>query len=430
MIKKIILFNLLISFVFGAKLHFDTYKFHNGSGETLLVLGGIHGDEPGGYFAPSVLITNYRIKKGNLWVAPNLNFDSIIQDQRGIYGDMNRKFSITNTKDEDFQIIKDIKSLILSKEINLVLNLHDGHGFYRKTWENSIFNPTAWGQAFIIDQKDMNKSVKFKELDSIANKVSQNLNNSKLAENHHSFGVKNTETKEKDEQMRLSLTYFAITNSKPAFAIETSKNIPNLTYKVQYQLRAIEEFMKVMGIEFERDFDLNNYNALEKIIYDYKYVTINNNIILPLNDLRDNLFYFPLNSHNKFDFAHPLGTHSVQNDGKVNLHIGNNITTKLEAQNFKLDTSLKSVKMEVDGKAIDAKLPSIVDVKNTFKIVLPDEYRVNIIGFSKQNVQNESNIEINKKDFMNKYSIDNSGKYYRVEIYKNGNFCGMILVKF
>ena len=40
----------------------------------LLVVGGIQGDEPGGFSAASLLVTHYRITSGSVWVVPNLNF--------------------------------------------------------------------------------------------------------------------------------------------------------------------------------------------------------------------------------------------------------------------------------------------------------------------------------------------------------------------
>ena len=72
-----------------------------GNGPTLLVIGGIQGDEPGGFNAASLLVTHYRIHHGRLWVVPNLNFESIIKRSRGVYGDMNRKFPTVAKSDPD-----------------------------------------------------------------------------------------------------------------------------------------------------------------------------------------------------------------------------------------------------------------------------------------------------------------------------------------
>ena len=47
------------------------------SENTMLLIGGIQGDEPGGFLAASIVATDYNITKGSLWVVPNLNFPSI-----------------------------------------------------------------------------------------------------------------------------------------------------------------------------------------------------------------------------------------------------------------------------------------------------------------------------------------------------------------
>jgi len=121
----------------------------------LLIIGGIHGNEPGGYFAPMLLARYYKIESGAVWIVPNLNFDSIVKDMRGVNGDMNRKFAKVDPKDKDFEIVTEIKKLILNPKVDLTLNLHDGQGFYRAKNIDKNFNSQAWGQATIIDQKQI-----------------------------------------------------------------------------------------------------------------------------------------------------------------------------------------------------------------------------------------------------------------------------------
>lgn len=132
----------------------------------------------------------------------------------------------------------------------------------------------------MIDQCNLKVEQAFGNLNDIAVKVKNSVNK-KLLKQHHSFDVKNTNTKYYDEAMQLSLTYFAVTNQKPAFAIETSKNLSNLSQKVFYQLLAIEEYMKIMGI--------------------------NNHILLDLTNIKTSLSYIPIKSKsNEFNFSHPL----------------------------------------------------------------------------------------------------------------------------
>ncbi|PUE66234.1 M99 family carboxypeptidase catalytic domain-containing protein [Arcobacter lacus] len=397
---------------------------------TLLIIGGIHGDEPGAYFAPAFFEKYYKITKGSVWVIPNINGDSIIANQRGIYNDMNRKFSVIEKDDPDYFIIERVKKIILDKKVDLILNLHDGHGFYRETHENAIFNPKAWGQATIIDQDKINGLDKFGDLDKIATQVKNNLNSDKLFQEFHSFGVKNTQTKFKDEQMQLSLTYFAVTNNKPAFAIETSKNITDLTEKVIYQLKSIEEFMKIMEIEFQRDFDINNYEEVKKRLFDFGEVKINENIAFDLSDSRKILRFVPLKQeNNEFKFENSLGATKIV-DNKYELYIGNINVTNLFPQIFDVKEYKDTIKVEVDGKVINTKLGEIVDVKNSFKIVRNDFFRINVIGFSKTGVDSEDDILLKKSDMVDSFSIDTNNKQYRVEFYKDNNFYGMITINF
>ncbi|WP_151949038.1 M99 family carboxypeptidase catalytic domain-containing protein [Aliarcobacter butzleri] len=430
--KFIVVFLLLVINLFAVtNRDFSIYKKEAQTpSHTLLIIGGIHGDEPGAYFAPAFFEKYYKITKGSVWVIPNINGDSIIANQRGIYNDMNRKFSVIEKDDPDYFIIERVKKIILDKKVDLILNLHDGHGFYRETYENAIFNPKAWGQATIIDQDKINGLNKFGDLDNIATKVRNNLNNDKLFQEYHSFGVKNTQTKFKDEQQQLSLTYFAVTNNKPAFAIETSKNITDLTEKVIYQLKSMEEFMKIMDIEFQRDFDINNYEEVKKRLFDFGEVKINENIAFDLSDSRKILRFVPLKKeNNEFKFENSLGATKIV-DNKYEVYIGNINVTNLFPQIFDVKEYKDSIKIEVDGKVINTKLGEVIDVKNSFKIVKNEFFRVNVIGFSKTGVDSEDDILLKKSDMVDSFSIDTNNKQYRVEFYKDNNFYGMITINF
>lgn len=427
--RFLVVFFIPLVFLFGANRDFTLYKKEgNIKGNTLLIIGGIHGDEPGGYFAPAFLEKYYEIKKGSVWVIPNINGDSIIANTRGLYNDMNRKFSNIDKNDPDFEIIKKVKTIILNKQVNLVLNLHDGYGFYRDKYENAIFNPNAWGQATIIDQEKINGLDKFGNLDEIASKVNGSLNGNELFQEHHSFGVKNTQTKFKDEQMQLSLTYFAVTNNKPAFAIETSKNITDLTHKVIYQLKSIEEFMNIMGIEFERKFDINNYEEIKSKLFDFGKLQINNNICFDLNNIRKIIKFVPLKKDNNFKFEHTLGNVKLV-ENRYEIYIGNIKICELYPQFFELVESKAKLQIEIDGKVFETKFAQQVDIKDNFKI-LKSEFRVNIIGFNRSNIDSEEEILIKKTDIQDIYSVDNNNNKYRAEFYKDGKFYGTIILNF
>ena len=414
--------------IFASNTPFDLYKKEtNPTQHTLLIVGGIHGDEPGGYFAPAVLEKYYKIKSGNLWIIPNLNVDSIIANTRGINGDMNRKFNVIDKKDKDLLSVNRVKEIILEKRVDLILNLHDGFGFYRDIYEDAVFNPNSWGQATIIDQEKIDD--KFGNLDEIANQVNKMVNNEGLYQDFHTFGVKNTKTKQKDEQMQQSLTFFAVTHNKPAFAIETSKNITELTYKVIYQLKSIEEFMKIMNIEFERDFDLNNYEEVKSRIYDFGKIKINDNIGFDLSDIKNNMRFVPMKKEdNKFDFTHTLAKVKYNNN-KYEIYVGNIKVCDLYPQTFELANTQNKIKILVDGKEIETSFGNQIDIKSDFKI-LKSDLRVNIIGYSKDGIDSEDDILIKKTDIQDIYSIDNNKTKYRAEFYKDGKFYGMIVLNF
>jgi hypothetical protein len=409
-------------------LRFSLYK-HNGddTGNTLLAIGGVHGDEPGSYFAAGILASHYRITKGNLWVVPNLNHESIVHNRRGVFGDMNRKFNYVAPDDPDHDVVMMIKSVILEPEVDLVLNMHDGHGFYRDRWENYIFNPRAWGQSYVIDQKTLN-GVKFGNMDEIARGVGERLNDY-LAENHHYFNVKNTQTRDLDEEMQQSLTWFAVTHLKPAFGIETSKNIDALAIKVAYHLRSVEAFMETMGIEYERSFDLT-FDSVQQVLEEYGRVYINNQITLDLIDLRRRLHYVPMaRTGNHITFDNPLGAAKWMGD-RYHIYVGNHHVSTLYPQYFGIDCDVKSVRFVADGQAQDVAMGETLKVKKEFLVVPTPGVRVNVIGFVTSDRGSQDGITVRRGEIMKRFSQDVRARTFRVEFYRNEDFCGMVNVQF
>ncbi|MBE0494913.1 MAG: succinylglutamate desuccinylase/aspartoacylase family protein [Campylobacterales bacterium] len=415
--------------LFGAIRHFSIHEMDGKeAGNKLFIIGGIHGDEPGGYFAPALVVQHYTIKKGSLLVVPNLNFDSIVQNRRGIYGDMNRKFDHIDQSDPDFELVTHIKSLITDPSVDFIINLHDGRGFYRTTWESAIFNPRAWGQAYIIDQKTID-DVKFGNLDEVTTLMVEALNQSNLAANHHQFDVKNTYTKDKDEQMRMSLTYYAITHLKPALAIETSKNITELDTKVLYQLLSMEALLNHMGIEFERDFELT-LEEVDRLLANYGTMNLNNRFSISLSDARNALHFIPMRKEgNVFEFSHPLGT-TIDRGSYHQVMIGNIPVAKLYPQYFSLTCNAKTAKIEVDGHVQTVSFGETVHIKNTFNVLKDEAFRVNLIGFVTKDRDSQDGITVQKSDFISRFSIDRSETAFRAEFYDNGDFCGTITVVF
>lgn len=426
---RLLLLSLCLLSLLHADKLLDLYKLQGKqSGPTLLIFGGIHGDEPGGYLAASILVKHYSIQSGNLWVVPNTNKESILHYHRGINGDLNRKFSTISHQDPDVETIKEIKELIMHPQVNLILNLHDGHGFFREKYQNTIFNPGAWGQTCVIDQLKLDNNNSYDDLDCIAQKVSQTLNEY-LLQDHHSFNVRNTQTKKKKNEMQYSLTYFAISNDKPAFAIETSKELKKAVQKAYYQLRAIEAFMQIMGITYQRDFELSSEN-IKSITKSNGVLTINDNISLDLDNLRKNLRYIPLQSiKNDLCFSHPLGG-VKEGNGFIELYIGHKKISHLSTAPFPLEKCEGLFEATVDGKRKSIDLPSEVNIMSDIVFHAPEGYRLNVIGFTDPRYKNELGIKIAASSLLKRFSLDREERKFRAEFYKQDAFCGMVVLNY
>ncbi len=415
----------------------DFSFFRKGTtGPVLLVVGGIQGDEPGGFSAATLLATRYNIKKGTLWVIPNLNFPSIIKSSRGVHGDMNRKFAHLDENDPQYSIVKRIKKLIGDPKVCMVLNLHDGSGFYRKKYIDRWHGPKRWGQSVVIDQetmdtlslpKDTVTTQELTQLGDIARTVTHSVNNHLLILDHR-MHVHDTQTAKGDKEMEKSLSWYAVRQGKPAFGLEASKNL-SVVKRTYYHLHMLESFAKILGIELERDFNLTLEGVREALYSDLSVSFMDGRITLPLEDVRRSINYLPLVE------KHPLPKTSkpimavLPKDKKLYVHYGNRRLTIINTDVHELDTSLNGLTLNIDNKAQTVNFGQIVSVKKSFSVQAQDGYRINAIGVN-SGKKNENGMTFTKKNFIPRYSIDNSGTIFRIEAYLGKKFCGMILVRF
>jgi hypothetical protein len=397
-------------------------------GPVILVIGGIQGDEPGGFNAASLLTTHYDIQHGQLWVVPNLNFPSIIKRSRGIHGDMNRKFMNLNKHDPEYESVEKIKAIIKSDEVDLILNLHDGSGFYSPVYINKSRNAWRWGQSIIIDQETIGES-KYNQLGTLARAVASDVNSVlPLQENH--LKVRNTKTYQGDKEMEKTLTYFAVRHNKAAFGVEASKSFP--THKRAYfHLRVVEAFMNQLGVKFSRDFALNEKQVKMQIDNNIKLAFYGRKIILDMANARSRLGYVPFQKGRPIEFAasNPLVA-IVDEQGNYKVRYGNRSVSHIHPEFYEYDHSLTNVRANIDGKIQQLKLGSIVPVNKQFSITPIAGYRVNVIGYTHQDRKDESGIEIKRAMFRKRFSVDKQAQRFRVEFYQQDRYCGMLLVDF
>ena len=218
-------------------------------GKTLMIIGGIQGDEAGAFLSAD-MYADIALAKGNLIVVPRANLYSIILNNRGPDGDMNRQFGSLVTSDRQKQIIEVLKDLI--GESDVLLNLHEGSGFYRHTWESDMANPNRYGQCIIADT-DVYTTSDGKRIDLAAMAEAVLVEVNKEIDNpQHKLLFNNHRTSQQDsmhKEQRLSATYFALTQCHiPAFGVEASKSITDLSLKVHYHNLVINAFMNHFDI--------------------------------------------------------------------------------------------------------------------------------------------------------------------------------------
>ena len=265
----------------GTDHELNVYRIYGQQpGKTILLIGGIQGDEPGGFLSVD-LYADISLARGNLIVVPRANFHSIVLQRRQINEDMNRKFGSSKKKGYETEVVAILKKLIA--ESDLLLNMHDGSGFFAETWISPNRNPKKYGQSIIADADTYmaRKSNSKLELGEMAREVCRRMN-LHIEDPAHFFRFNNHRTAEQDSQhkeQRGSATYFALTNYEiPAFGIETSKSLP-LELKVRHHNLAVNAFMEILDVVPETP-----RMTLEKPLLDYLVISVNDTLPVVLKN--------------------------------------------------------------------------------------------------------------------------------------------------
>jgi Carboxypeptidase controlling helical cell shape catalytic len=243
------------TFFKGSDQEVDVYYLQGRqAGPTVLIFAGIHGDESGGYVTAD-RYADLKVLKGNLIVVPRLNLFAILARKRiGLSGqDMNRKFQPREeSEDPDHKVVSLAKSLM--DQADIILNLHQGYGFYSPVWIDGTRNPIRWGQCNVIDAPTFDlPDGRRLELEHFARKVTGKIN-SQIADKKYHFQVNNTNTSHEQslhKEQRKSLTYYALAvKHKMAFGIEATKNCA-FPQSLSYLTIAVNAIMEGAGIVVE-----------------------------------------------------------------------------------------------------------------------------------------------------------------------------------
>ena len=378
----------------GTDHELHVYRIHGREpGATVLIIGGIHGNEPGGYLASDKYV-DLTLRRGNLIVVPRANLNSVLTDDRGNGGDYNRKFNTVLREDNyDDQVVAVLKDLI--SESDLLLNLHDGSGFYRDSYVDKIHNPYRFGQSVIADsecyyseryQRDL-------QLGDIARRVVEQVNVQIGNEEYH-FHFSNHDSISPDTrypEMRKTATYFALTQHEiPAYGIETSKELPSAEMKLAHQVLVINAFLDEFGVVI----DVPD-RVVEAPRFDYAVLAVNGEEALVVRDggsvevaegsrvSVDRL----VGNYERYMFADLQGYGGFNDNGReVTIEKPVNVVVRKDSRicgNFKILPAIPSSAVQPGVGALDAvNAPSsanfIVEVNGVRKLV-PSEGELRIV---------------------------------------------------
>ncbi|MBW2644826.1 MAG: hypothetical protein JRE23_01360 [Deltaproteobacteria bacterium] len=448
----------------GTDYELHIYKLYGKTpGKTMLLIGGIQGNEPGGFLSAD-LYADIALEKGNLIVVPRANFLSILMNRRQINEDMNRKFGNDSRVNFEKKIVSILKKLIA--ESDCLLNLHDGSGFYSDKWEGPNRNPKRYGQSIIADcetfyDEATGTTIKLGELAKrVIDKINSYIKNPK-----HFFHFANHRTAARDTshaEQRQSATYYALYQHKiPAFGIESSKSLP-LAMKVRHHNLAINAFMELFDIVPE-----NPGIYLDPPVLKYLVVVINNNKPIVVANRRtlhirkgDTINISHLEANYERGLSIDILNYGTVNDYRKNLRITESTQAVVRKDHyhcgkidivvnhsevpFETDFTTQSVSyfiLNVNGKErIVRNMSCITIVKgDTLELVNvetniknPTDIVVNFKGFignKRDNTGEDRGYLIHTdKDLMTRYSLNKKGLRYQVIVYLQDTEIGKLFV--
>ncbi|MBF0519082.1 MAG: succinylglutamate desuccinylase/aspartoacylase family protein [Nitrospirae bacterium] len=439
-------------------------------GKTLMIIGGIQGDEPGGYTTAD-LFADITLKKGNMIVVPRANFLSIIKHKREINNDMNRRFKVKDREYYEDKIVEILRELIGKSDY--LLNLHEGSGFYSETRVSNLINPDRFGQSIIADA-DMYKTDdgRVLYLGRIASEVATEVNATIKDESHY-FRFNNHHTLEKTTrhpEQRKSATFYALsTHGIPAFGIEVSKEIHDLEKKVRYQATVINAFLEKFGILPD-----NPRIVLDAPRLNYIVVSVNGDehIVHNNNSLRvskgDNVTITDISANYRRGLSADISGIGAANMFKRDFIVQSSVKANIKKDGVRFggvsfdlaENQPAAIKAALSQKPLsvkDAKFKYLVVELNGLKHVLnnkehlklirgdklmlldvvadgisPTALTVNFLGFVGDKVHNtgeDRGYTINTaKDLWKDYSLDKTGKSYSVEISIGKSLIGAVYV--
>jgi predicted deacylase len=219
-------------------------------GATILVIAAVHGDEAAPFLAADSFV-DLSLKQGNMIIIPRANPPAIAVQRRFVNADMNRRFAQTSHTMYEDEVVSVIKKYAHMSDV--LLNLHEGGGFYRHTWEGPNHNPQKYGQCLIADADSffVEKTGKYINLKKIAEDIIEQINK-QIDIPEYTYRFNNHDTMNRNTRhvvQRGSASFFGLTVANiPSYGLEVSSNLPSEKLKIEYMALLINEFMNYYGV--------------------------------------------------------------------------------------------------------------------------------------------------------------------------------------
>lgn len=142
------------------------HEIRSGSdGPTVLIVGGVHGNEPAGAHAAERML-DWVLLRGRLVIVPRANVPALEARSRRMPGlsraesDLNRQFPMTNQEAPTGELAGALWSLVCEIRPDLLLDLHEGYHFTQ-------IEPDSVGSSIITDRREDTRALAGVMLDTL-----------------------------------------------------------------------------------------------------------------------------------------------------------------------------------------------------------------------------------------------------------------------
>ncbi len=193
------------------------------SGPVVMIVGGVHGNEPAGYTAAGK-VKDWKIKKGKLIVLPQANKKAVQNKTRTYNGDLNRAFPQSSSGTGNNTLAKSIYSAVKKYDVDWLMDMHEGYNYTKIS--DSV------GQSLIYYPTTTTKTM----ANAIVSKLNSGISTSYKKFTLYRYPVKGS-------LARACGQYLGV----KAFIFETASK-PSLSVRVNYQMKAADTLLSRLGM--------------------------------------------------------------------------------------------------------------------------------------------------------------------------------------